>query len=79
MKQAICGNCGCETARVGFDEPQGFHRAIELTCTKCSSRTLIVITTPRLDIGWPSHERDTDLGIFTIRLNQPPTPERKSP
>ena len=71
MRKARCGNCGHDEANVGFEQNEGespFARAIELTCTKCKSRTVIKIywERPRMSINFHPDESKTDLGIFCI-------------
>ena len=75
MKKAKCGNCGHDTATVGFDRNDGeapFVRAIELTCTECKSRTVIKLyfERPRMSVSFPSDEGEADLGIFTVSYTE---------
>lgn len=68
MKQAKCGNCGCTTATVSFDQQDGEHpfiRLVQLACTKCESRTNIAIFPQvKLRVCFPEDEGEKDIGIF---------------
>jgi len=70
MRQAKCGNCGCLTATVAFDQSDGeapFIRALQLTCSHCGSRTDIVIATnPKIGAFFPRDEGEKDKGIFFV-------------
>lgn len=72
MKKAKCGH---DTATVGFDRDDGqapYIRSLELTCTKCKSRTHIFFPKPKPDlvVSFPSDEGGTDLGIFTVSYTE---------
>lgn len=71
VKKARCGNCGHDEASVGFDMDDGqapFIRSLDLTCTKCKSRTVIKLywERPKMAVDFHPDESRTDLGIFTV-------------
>lgn len=49
---AMCGNCGGEHFTVKLTGSPDVYRAIELTCVKCASTSVLRVTEPKIRVEW---------------------------